>query len=95
MCVRCKKRPAAVFITKNENGKTTNEGLCFVCAHEMGIKPLDNMLKQMGLSEDAIASMSQELEEAMADMSEKMPEAIDDADDGGAHAIDFQKFFII
>ena len=48
ICAKCKKRPAAVFITKLENGNKVNEGLCFVCAHELGIKPLDNMLKQMG-----------------------------------------------
>ena len=92
MCVRCKKRPAAVFITKNENGKTTNEGLCFVCAHEMGIKPLDNMLKQMGMSEETIESMSGELEEAMTEMSENMPD-VPEQDDGGAPAIDLNKLF--
>ena len=92
MCVRCKKRPAAVFITKNENGKTTNEGLCFVCAHEMGIKPLDNMLKQMGMSEETIESMSGELEDAMAEVSENMLDT-SEQDDGGAPAIDLNKFF--
>ncbi len=92
MCARCKKRPAAVFITKNENGKTTNEGLCFVCAHELGIKPLDNMLKQMGMSEETIESMSGELEEAMAEVSENMLD-VPSQDDGGAPAIDFNKFF--
>ena len=93
ICAKCKKRPASVFITRLEKGESINEGLCLICAKELGIKPVDNMLKQMGLSEDAIASMSQELEEAMADMSENMPEAIDGGDDGGAPAIDFQKFF--
>ena len=93
ICAKCKKRPASVFITRLEKGESINEGLCLICAKELGIKPVDNMLKQMGLSEDAIASMSQELEDAMADMSENMPEAIDGGDDGGAPAIDFQKFF--
>lgn len=92
MCARCKKRPAAVFITRSENGKQVNEGLCFVCAHELGVKPLDNMLKQMGMSEETIESMSGELEEAMADMAENMPD-IREGDDGGAPAIDFAKLF--
>lgn len=92
MCVRCKKRPAAVFITRNENGKTTNEGLCFVCAHEIGVKPLDNMLKQMGMSEETIESMAGELEDAMAEVSENMMD-VPEQDDGGAPAIDFNKFF--
>ena len=91
MCVRCKKRPAAVFITKTENGKTVNEGLCFVCAHEIGVKPLDNMLKQMGMSEETIESMSGELEAAMTEAAENIPDA-PEFDDGGAPAIDFQKF---
>ncbi|MBQ9070294.1 MAG: ATP-dependent Clp protease ATP-binding subunit [Clostridia bacterium] len=92
MCARCKKRPAAVFITRSENGKTVNEGLCFVCAHELGVKPLDNMLKQMGMSEETIESMSGELEEAMAEAAENLPELSQTDDDGGAPAIDFQKF---
>ncbi len=91
ICTRCKKRPASVFITKNENGKVVNEGLCFICAQEMGVKPLDNMLKQMGMSDETIESMSGELEEAMAEMSENMPDTVDE--NGGALAIDFQKFF--
>ena len=88
MCARCKKRPAAVFITRNEGGKTINEGLCFVCAHEIGVKPLDNMLRQMGMSDETIESMSGELEEAMADVAELS----ENQDDGGAPAIDFNKF---
>lgn len=93
ICARCKKRPAAVFITRSENGNTVNEGLCFVCAHELGVKPLDNMLKQMGMSEETIESMAGELEEAMAEASENLPDVSGDAEDGGAPAIDFQKFF--
>ena len=89
MCARCKKRPAAVFITRSEGGKTVNEGLCFVCAHEMGVKPLDNMLRQMGMSDETIETMSGELEEAMADVAELS----EGQDDGGAPAIDFNKFF--
>ena len=92
ICARCKKRPAAVFITKNENGKQVSEGICFVCAHELGVKPLDNMLKQMGMSEETIESMSGELEEAMADMAENLPDATDN-EDGGAPAIDFGTLF--
>ena len=92
VCARCKKRPAAVFITRNENGKQISEGLCFVCAHEVGVKPLDNMLKQMGMSEETIESMSGELEDAMADMAENLPD-VSNAEDGGAPALDFAKLF--
>ena len=51
-CVRCKKRPAVVFITRIEGEKTLNEGLCLLCAKELGIKPVDDILKKMGMSEE-------------------------------------------
>ena len=91
ICVRCKKRPATVFITRNDNGKNINEGLCFLCAKEIGINPLNGMLKQMGLNDESIESMSKELEEAMEEITETLPNAIND-ENGGAPAIDFGKF---
>ena len=39
VCVRCKKRPASVYITRLDGGNSINEGLCFQCAAELGIKP--------------------------------------------------------
>ena len=63
VCAKCKKRPASVFITRLENGNSTNEGLCFQCAAELGIKPppVMDMLKKMGIDEDAIQNMSEEI----------------------------------
>ena len=43
VCVKCKKRPASVFITRLDDGKQVNEGFCFVCANEMGLKPFNYM----------------------------------------------------
>ena len=89
-CARCGKRPAVVFITRMENNKTFNEGLCLVCAKELGIKPVDDILKKMGMSDEDVENMSGEVEgmlEAVADTD------IDTANDGGAPAIDFQKLF--
>ena len=62
-CAKCKKRPASVFITRLDNGTSTNEGLCFQCAAELGIKPppVVDMLKKMGIDEDAIQGMSEEI----------------------------------
>ena len=51
-CAKCQKRPAMVFITRFENGKNINEGLCLVCANEMGIKPVNDIIEKMGLSEE-------------------------------------------
>ena len=49
VCARCKKRPAMVFITRLEKDKSINEGLCLVCAQELGIKPVNDMLSRMEL----------------------------------------------
>ena len=56
-CAKCQKRPAMVFITRFENGKNINEGLCLVCANEMGIKPVNDILKRMGVDEGDIEAM--------------------------------------
>ena len=57
VCARCKKRPAMVFITRLEKDKSINEGLCLVCAQELGIKPVNDMLSKMGIDENEIANM--------------------------------------
>ena len=63
LCSRCKKRPASVFITKLDGGQSINEGLCFQCAAELGIKPppVIEMMKKMGIDEDAIQGMTEEI----------------------------------
>ena len=83
ICVKCKKRPATVFITRSDNGQTLNEGLCVLCAQQMGIKPFDHMLKNMGLPDEAIESMSGEIEEAIAEATESM-QLSEEGDNGGS-----------
>ncbi len=67
VCVRCKKRPASVFVTRLDGGKSISEGLCFQCAAELGIKPppVVDMLKKMGIDEDAIQGMNEEIDDMM------------------------------
>ena len=65
LCSRCKKNLAVIFITKIDGGKTVNEGLCLKCAKEMGIKPVDDMIERMGLSEDDLENLNGEMSEAM------------------------------
>ena len=84
-CARCQKRPAVVFITRLEAGKTVNEGLCLLCAKELGIKPINDILKKMGVSDEDIENMSGEMEGLI--------EAVSEDSDGGAPAIDFPKIF--
>ncbi len=62
MCSRCKKNVAVVFITKIEGpDKTTQEGLCLKCARSLGVKPLDSIMDQMGITEDDLEALSGEI----------------------------------
>ena len=57
LCSRCKKRPAMVYITKIEKDKKIAEGLCPVCASELGIKPVNEMFQKMGISKEELDGM--------------------------------------
>ncbi len=61
MCSRCGKRPAAVFISATNGTEKKNEGLCLVCARELGISQVDDYMKQMGISEEDFEEMSNQL----------------------------------
>ena len=65
ICSRCKKRMAVVFITKVEGDRTTNEGLCLQCASELGIKPVNDIMKNMGLTKDDLLTTENELMDLM------------------------------
>ena len=61
LCSRCGKNVAVVFITKmDRNGHTTNEGLCIQCAREMHIKPVDDIMKKFGITDDQIDDLAGE-----------------------------------
>ena len=81
LCSRCKKNLAVVFITKIDGGKTVNEGLCLKCAKEMGIKPVDDMIERMGLSEDDLENLNGEMNEAMNGLESLLSQG-HDAEDG-------------
>ena len=81
LCSRCKKNLAVVYITKIDGGKTVNEGLCLKCAKEMGIKPVDDMIERMGLSEDDLENLNGEMTEAMNGLESLLSQG-HDAEDG-------------
>lgn len=92
LCSRCHKKPAVVYITKLDGNNATNEGFCLACAKQLGIAPIENIIKQMGLSDDDIDTISDELSEFMENM-EGNPDAAEglasgeydgDAEEGGA-----------
>ena len=94
LCSKCKKRPAVVFMSNplNPNGET--EGLCLACAKELGIKPVDDMLKSMNISDEDIEQMSDQFLEAMsAEDMDIDDESLNDEtfDLGTAPAIPFLK----
>ena len=73
MCSRCGKNVAVVFITKIENGQTKNEGLCLKCARELHIKPVDDVIEKMGLSDEELDSLSGDMLSALSGAEELMP----------------------
>ena len=97
LCSRCKTRPASVMITRTENGKTITEGICLICAREMGIKPVEDMLRKMGMNDSDIESMSEQMEQLMESAAKSPADDGNSADhgevDGGAPAIDIRKLF--
>ncbi len=62
-CTRCKKRIAVVFMQSlDENGKPKSEGYCIRCAKELGIKPVDDFLSKMGIGEEELDAMDEEMQ---------------------------------
>ena len=65
ICSRCKKNIAVLFVTKIENGVTTQEGLCLKCAKELGLKPVEDIIARMGLSDDEIENINNDMMESL------------------------------
>ena len=70
LCTKCKKNIAVVFITKIEAGKTMNEGYCLKCARSLGIPQIDEAVKQMGISEDDLDLLADEMGNMFGQMDE-------------------------
>ena len=62
LCSRCKKNVAVIYITRLEDGKAHNEGLCLKCAKELNIKPVTDMIERFGITDSDIENVSKELE---------------------------------
>ena len=81
MCSRCGKNVAVVFITKIENGQTKNEGLCLKCARELHIKPVDDVIEKMGISDEDLDSLSGDMMNALSGAEELLPTDDDGSED--------------
>lgn len=78
MCVKCGVRPAVMYITKMENGKTSMEGYCLSCAKELGLAPVDQMFEKFGISPEDIESMNEQMNDIIESLGG--PEALKDAE---------------
>ena len=78
MCSKCKKNVAVVFITKMENGATLNEGYCLKCARSLGIPQIDQAVKQMGISEEDLDLLSDEMSSMFGQRDESDNDGEDD-----------------
>ena len=89
ICARCQKNVAVIFITKIENGQSKNEGLCLKCARELNIKPVDDIIRKMGLTDDELDGLTNEMLEAFGgaeSLTEIEAGSNDDNDDSGKTA---------
>ena len=68
LCSRCKKRTAVVFITRMEGEKTVNDGLCLMCAKELNIGPVNDLMKKFGISDEEMEQMGEQMDEMMSAM---------------------------
>ena len=91
LCSRCKKNVAVIFITRIENGESHNEGLCLRCARELHIKPVDEMMEKLGISDADLDNLTGDVAEMLgsmgmlggdADADSDAPDADTDEDDG-------------
>ena len=92
VCVRCKKRTAVVFIQRMDNGKPVQEGYCLTCAREMHIQPVDDLMKQFGMSDQDLENMEERMSSFLQEAAESgmLPTAAgEDAPEEGDSQDDF------
>ena len=77
-CVRCKKRAAVVFVQRLENGKPIQEGYCLTCAREMHIKPVDDLMKQFGMSDQDLETMEERMSSFLQEASDSAAMTLSD-----------------
>ncbi len=88
LCSRCHKNVAVIFVTRIEGSETKNEGLCLKCAKEMGIKPVEDMMQKMGINDEDLEGLTNEMmsafggAEGMEGLVPQETEAEEDDDEG-------------
>ena len=78
LCSICKKNTAVIFINKQgPDNKVEVEGLCYNCAKEKGINPIDSLAKQANLSDKDIQNLTKGIDEMFSNLATNM-EGIDE-----------------
>ena len=88
MCSKCNQRPAVIFIQRVENGQTTPEGLCLKCAMEMNVGPIKQMMESMGITEEEVDAVTEQMDAVMDGIDEGSFE------NGGAPTFPFMQNFM-
>ncbi|MBR6634841.1 MAG: hypothetical protein IKL41_04385, partial [Clostridia bacterium] len=70
MCSKCKQRPAVIFIQRIENGQSTPSGYCLKCAMEMNLGPIKQMMENMGITEDDVDAVTEQMDAAFQGLDE-------------------------
>ena len=91
LCSKCKKRPAVVFVSTNRDDAST-QGLCIMCAKELGVKPVADIMDKMGITDDDLELMQDQLDEFMSmNLNNNFDDGNDEFVSGGAPT--FPSFF--
>ena len=64
LCTRCKKRPAVVFVSNGMDSQNP-QGLCLVCAKELGIKPVNDIMEKMGITDEELEAATEQMTQLM------------------------------
>ena len=70
LCSRCGKRPAVVFVSTNNPQDEATKGYCLTCAKELGIKPVEDLINKMGISDDDLENVQDQMDSIMENMGE-------------------------
>ena len=97
MCSRCHERPAVVFIQKMENDKVVPEGLCIKCARELNVGSINQMIDQLGLSDEELEQASEQMSQFMENMQDfdfgSLGEMFNQDNMDGAQTLPFASLF--
>lgn len=84
LCSRCKKRQAVVFISTIQGNDKRDEGLCLICAKELGVPQVNDYLEKMGISDEDLEESYKMIFGDVDEESDTDSGADDDFTPGGA-----------